>query len=482
MVYATRNHHKRATASSLERLPPDIMTNVLGFVDLSVRVRLASCSTILQQLVLKDCRELWIHIDFSDLTYSQRQRFTDEMLASLLTRVDARHVTENLTLNYFDKIRGRGLAPLRYSRVLEYIDMRGCNNQNEDDLAATLRILQTMIHHKLFEVKFSLGQIRISSVCKRFRCDLRAAKLKQAHDQNVLCSECQHPVSDPSRQLATRETSFPSIRCPGCKSHFCGASSCSVSISDCTMCGDASCDKCDLVGRCCECNKSFCGRCSHLENCDTCGEAYCSDCRSFIMCFCCGELRCERCDNDNFWPCIRCHEWFCRECRNVNFCVICEGLFCEECFEVEHCDLCNGTFCIDCREVVFLGCCEEMVCTGCFQAQQCDACFGNFCTLEKCGTCKKSFCDKCRDLQHCGVCHESFCNDDCAFVDHCEQCKTCLCDGCEVVLRCAWCGKASCEDCRRTEAFCLMCSEQSHDVEEEISDKEASDEDDDASL
>ena len=321
MMHATRSHHKRATASSLERLPPDIMTNILGFVDLAVRVRLASCSTILRQLVFKDCPALWIKIDFSDVYYSHRLRFTDEMLASLLTRVDARLVTENLSLVDCVKIRGTGLAPLRYSRVLEYIDVTGCNHQNEDDLAATVRILRTMIPYKLFGVIFDPEE-KHSKAHNRFRRDLRAAKLKQAQDQNVLCSECQYPVSDPSRQLVARETGLPSTRCSGCRSHFCRASSCSVAIFDCAECGDASCEKCDLVERCCKCNESFCERCSCLEDCDACGEAYCLNCSSFKMCFCCGELQCQRCDDEEhdettLWPCFRCHKFFCRECRGT---------------------------------------------------------------------------------------------------------------------------------------------------------------------
>ena len=363
MLYATRSHHKRATASSLERLPPEIMTNVLGFVDLAVRVRLASCSTILRQLIFKDCRGLWIKIDFSELSYSQ-QRLTDEMLASLLTRVDARHVTENLSLFCCEEIQGTGLAPLRHSRVLEYIDLRGCNHQNEDDLAVTVQILRTMIPYKLFWVNFSLNETN-SKAHNRFRCDLRAARLKQAHDQNVLCSECQTPVSDPSRQLVARDTGMPPTRCGDCRAHFCRLESCSVAVTDCTACGDSSCDKCNRIENCDTCNRALCERCSNIFACDDCKEACCFDCRLSGMCSYCYKLLCERCNIIQGSPilcCSTCYEFFCIDCRKVDLCVMCnDGTMCKECAGMKSCDHCGGMFCGNCREVNFIeGCSVEI--------------------------------------------------------------------------------------------------------------------------
>ena len=93
------------------------------FLKLSSRIRLASTSKTLQKLIFQDCIPLWREIDFSDLPYATKQSLTDEMLASLLIRVNAKSVTRTINLTSCNGIQGTGLEPLRGSEVLEILDM-----------------------------------------------------------------------------------------------------------------------------------------------------------------------------------------------------------------------------------------------------------------------------------------------------------------------------------------------------------------------
>ena len=128
---AHSGHQAQAAISMLERLSVDLMVHILEFVELPERLRLSMCSTKLLKVITTECTPLWVDIVFYSLKHATS--LTDDMLAALLTRVNARNVTKYLDLDGCSKIDGRGLAPLRHSRVLERVDLRTGDGDTDDD-------------------------------------------------------------------------------------------------------------------------------------------------------------------------------------------------------------------------------------------------------------------------------------------------------------------------------------------------------------
>ncbi len=75
----------------MEQLPVEALTHALKLLDISSRVKLASCNHTLQQRVYRE--EAWKKLKFYDSSH-----LTDLDLSRLLIRVNAREVTEVLCL------------------------------------------------------------------------------------------------------------------------------------------------------------------------------------------------------------------------------------------------------------------------------------------------------------------------------------------------------------------------------------------------
>jgi hypothetical protein len=82
----------------LMNIPADVMLRISMFLELPFRIRLASSSKPLQKLIFQDCIPLWHEINFSDLPYKAARILTDEMLSSLLIRVNAKSVTRTVSV------------------------------------------------------------------------------------------------------------------------------------------------------------------------------------------------------------------------------------------------------------------------------------------------------------------------------------------------------------------------------------------------
>lgn len=137
----------------IEKLPSDVMVRVLEFVDLPDCIRLATCSKRLQNLVYQDCVLLWRDIDLSKVNGAPHC-LTDDMLSSLLLRVNAKTVTRSMNLDWSTKITGTGLTPLSESQVLETLDFRENFQFRHIQIDIFVPILRTMIPHKLVRVRF----------------------------------------------------------------------------------------------------------------------------------------------------------------------------------------------------------------------------------------------------------------------------------------------------------------------------------------
>lgn len=62
--------------SLLEKLPTEILTKVMGFVELSSQWQLASCNKLLLRILTQDCAELWTHIRFANSTFDSAEEAT----------------------------------------------------------------------------------------------------------------------------------------------------------------------------------------------------------------------------------------------------------------------------------------------------------------------------------------------------------------------------------------------------------------------
>lgn len=417
MVVMTRSSQRQADASRMEKVHPDIMVSILQFVTLPDRVRLASCSTLLQTLIYNACTALWVDIDFEAVEDRQMTlRLTDQMLASLLQRVNAQKVTESLNLRRCVNLRGMGLKPLRYSRVLERVELleRLDLRCYDMDKEIAIRILRTMIPYNLFQVHFfrhyfftgKKGFSEHTRGTTKFLRDLRAAKLQQALEQNIACSSCQEAVVDKSQQVVTDVTGVPSHKCAECKHHFCRRGSCPVSLKDCYTCLDAHCSDCGLFANQCDgCTNSLCTKCYDVASCDACNKRFCQyKCNGVVQCSCCDKRLCNRCNRreqgDVVAYCFKCGSVVCRDCREVFYCWTCSGDVCEECAEFQQCDSCALTKCKDHFEVTYLECCGEMACTACVTPHLCDGSLDSLWTfhgveVETCGMC----CEVCNTMR-----------------------------------------------------------------------------------
>jgi hypothetical protein len=85
--------------SIIESMPSDIIVKILEYAELRATVLLASRSNVMHNIVFQHRESSWVNIDFDGHSaISRPMRPTDTMLASLLVRVNARKITQSLTL------------------------------------------------------------------------------------------------------------------------------------------------------------------------------------------------------------------------------------------------------------------------------------------------------------------------------------------------------------------------------------------------
>ena len=466
MATLTRSRRKYATASMLEQLPLELLTRVLEFSDLPERLQLSRCSKMLLKTITKDCKSLWIEIDFRSVR--GHEHLTDEMLEALLIRVNARDVTKRLCLYQCSSIRnGRGLTPLRHSRVLEQVGLdTGCPIPNIREMEReVLRILRTVIPHKLFQVSFEpFSDIRerdgdrafynagfaawyggrgLLSQREDFLFKMRKERFRQDSQQQLVCESCRDPVWNEEQSVtAIEEEIFPSHRCTRCHGRYCRKENCSVTLSDCCMCDDASCKDCDVAGHCGECDKTFCRPCRVTLPCRDCKQSYCTECRTVDIC---DSQDCETtlCDECHQLPCEKCLNWYCDDCQPpLRHCEVCDEGFCSECSEDYDCSRCTRFRCEDCSPL-------PISCNQC-GGRVCEECRQNPCT-----TCDMWYCKECQPVErNCGKCGDFICSE-CCKECFCGRCEAVFCDACNSCIPCNRCNDRVCPNCW---VACKSCS------------------------
>jgi len=234
------------------------------------------------------------------LKVTDASMMTDIMLDSLLRRINAREVTQSLKLRISGfKLDGSGLAPLKDSRVLSTIDLRGHPNNGDARLDAKFiaSILSTMIGQggALNSILFNDKALDDVAVMRIVRDLMLGLDEHDGEDEIVDCNEC--------------------------------------GVKECLDLGGSCCDKCD---------KEFCQDCSNPNG-------YCEKCNKTF---------CNNCANVNGF-CVKCFTNFCHDCSSnvggVQFCENCSQHFCHACepltwcgaSELSYCQACGG--CADCK-------------------------------------------------------------------------------------------------------------------------------------
>lgn len=87
-----------------------------------------------------------------------------------------------------------------------------------------------------------------SDFVTHFMRRLRSARQKEMIENQTLCSACQEPVMDPSRQMIPGYNGAPTMRCVKCMKPFCRKPSCPMSVFECG-CACLHCADCNVIRR-----------------------------------------------------------------------------------------------------------------------------------------------------------------------------------------------------------------------------------------
>lgn len=246
-IVIEQDHDGEHASSMLEQLVPELSVRLLGFLDVRDSMQLSTCSTNLQERVC-GCKEAWQVISFRPVKDIYRQQISDGQLATLLAKVNAKQVTKELYLCGCHAVRdGHAIKPLRFSRVLEKISL--WNTGAKNNMSSFLWVLQTLLPYKFYDLLVEYTLFEKDGANKDeyvdFLWKLREAKQEQA--QETLCSTCDQPVMDPSRQVIPNEFGFPETHCKGCSKSFCKQANCSTCFRECEHCHESYCDDCKVV-------------------------------------------------------------------------------------------------------------------------------------------------------------------------------------------------------------------------------------------
>lgn len=409
----------------MEELPVEIIACVVKMLDLPCRVKLASCNQTLQQRVYRDCTGAWSWVTFSGLPAAARDRFSDVDLSRLLTRINAREVTVDISLKSCTGINGSGIEPLRHSRVLESICLIG--TLADDNPTAFLTHLRTMIPYKLSLVMMSgTSAENPSDFLLGFMQSLRGANRQRSLNDQIQCRCCKQPAIDDSRQVISTKFGGPVMGCLWCGRDFCRRFSCRIGVNECHLCGDSSCSICSGV-KACElgCGRFFCNepqKCCKLKPCDGCKKMSCNDCQVLFTCDVCGM-------GNNCQACSVNHDICDNGCR-----------LCGNCCKLGKCSVCSNEFCVCCARNNM----NMNRCSSCFRM----FCDNAFCLLEcnMCVVCEASFCQKCQEFQYCEICHTWFCESHDRLVE-CAKCAISHCRKCSYREICTSCCRGCHEEC-----------------------------------
>ena len=325
--------------SNFRLIPNEMLTIVVSFGDVASNIRLAATCPWFRRFVYKKCPSAWKDIDFGKVPSSQAAKLTDIGLIKLLTNVNARRVTNFLSITGCTSIQGPGLSALMNSRCLEVIDLRKshedkvtCGETGLDEpyvigVLSSMAPINTLLPYssnrglKLVKFRRQFDQANyyqsFNHEILNFLAILEDAIAQQMKERQVACEACESNlvacINDQHEFSYWASTYY----CSACKSYKCG-NRCETTVMDCHICMDQLCSDCQVVSGCLVCKKWFCSACRPVKCCEGCRRNICQECQA--------TGSCPDCDSD-----------FCTLCRPPQNCSDCEEVFCGECNPVTSC-------------------------------------------------------------------------------------------------------------------------------------------------
>jgi hypothetical protein len=165
---------------------------------------------------------------FQDVPHCER--LTDADLATLLTRIHAKDILQELHMVGCKEIRGHGLAHpfVAGSQVFETVNLSGtCAIQN---LTPFLWILQTLVPFKFCNLQVDYSLTRHPELVDFMR-KLRECKLGRAHQ--ATCHTCLELLVDTTKPVIPNMFGTNSLFCTTCHVPFCKRPSCPASLREC---------------------------------------------------------------------------------------------------------------------------------------------------------------------------------------------------------------------------------------------------------
>ena len=329
----------------------------------------------------------WDFLDFKDIDKALAKKLSDDDIGGLLVCTEAVHTIKVLKLKGCINIIGRGLEPLRGSRVLEQLDLSQLGNEESWNSgmgescfffpllpllkeAAVVPILDSILDdersalkHLSFPKKWRLDQDPLlSQFLVRYNRFLNRRGLACSHNDPPCDSTCLHLNDSPWIPRSGGCYGIQQSSCYACKCHFCEEHSDIMTPYVCESCELTYCMDCNLTSTCDMCYRTTCQDCSDISMCGICGSDLCNDCCPVFYCDRCDEMRCEECSPSLFCECKGCYRMNCSECtanddttdRLVEYCSTCETSFCGEDLVFETYTYGEDKFCGDCNERALL--------------------------------------------------------------------------------------------------------------------------------
>lgn len=346
-----------AAGGTLSLFPEELRRKILEFADIPSLLCLGDTNTAFREYIYTNSPWLWKDIDFAEVSPTKSRQLSDRSLEAFLTAVNAREVTESLSLMGCTAIQGSGLEPLRRSQCLEQVDLRrtreeattvgetGLDDGTVIDVLSTMAPLSGVDHGTtgLKIVKFRKQQEGneegnhfyecFSPIIEDFYCSLHDSLADQVERNRVSCASCSVPLIDRLVPKVYFDYLAHIGYCAQCKTHTCGEGDCRHAGGICGVCMDQKCVDCGDVFMCILCGGDYCMECKESFVCPSCNYTFCSDCEVEVSCGLCDQHKsCTECIIDGeLMLCEGCDVFCCRDCRLVEFCQGCERTICSEC-------------------------------------------------------------------------------------------------------------------------------------------------------
>lgn len=197
------------TTSQFELYLLPVLVNVLEYLDVACRFRVAAANRRLREAVFGEAgncegnddsvRTIWENLCFAGVT-----TLTDEQLRTILLWVRAKDVTKQICLDGCHSLTGRSLAALKGSKVLERVVFYSDRCSVSKNFL--LRTFRPSMRHSLYYINFfgsSIQSCRTTSACSKcgiwkyeycftpcHMCQLEVCSFCSPPDERNKCVRC----------------------------------------------------------------------------------------------------------------------------------------------------------------------------------------------------------------------------------------------------------------------------------------------------